>query len=268
MHFKNSVRWQRYTLGQAWIGTVLIVVAALLARLALDPILKPYAVFHLFIVACFLVQFLFGFRFALVAMLLSMVLGEYYLVAPHGLFDQVSVQDIILDINFLLVTGAGTAIMERLQRATYAQKLMIKVMESRHKISLVRDNDRLFYARRSNETWAILEELIVDADRNLFYRYGGDDYKISPLFYRLATRLALTQAAAEWDSAVHPEDVAAIRERLGNDRELGPFDIRLLQADGQAVPARVVIDHFRFMGKHLSVLKLAEPLAVAMPAAA
>ena len=46
---------------------------------------------------------------------------------------------------------------------------------------------------------------------------------------------------------------------LHNGHSNKVFKIRLMQAEGGTHTVSVVVDHFRFMGKKLSVVKLAEP---------
>lgn len=265
MKIKNAVRWQGYSLPQAWAGTCAVVLLAFGIRYQLHAIVAPYMVFHFFTIACLMVQYLFGIRFSLVAMAASALLGEYFFVEPYGTFDSLARKDFLITLNFMLVTGVAVAFMERLRRATYAQSLLLKVMESRHRVSLHRENDRLFYAKRSHQTWAILEELIADYDRTLFYRYGGDGYRIGPLFYRLATRFRLGDDPAGWEVGVHAGDVEAVKRHMVSHGMNEGFELRLLQADGGERRVPVVMDHFKFMGKQLALLKLAEEEALPGP---
>jgi K+-sensing histidine kinase KdpD len=225
-------------------------------RYLLQPLIAPYGVFQLFIVACLAVQYLFGYRFALAAVVASTLVGEYFFVEPYGSFEDLGKKDLIISVNFLLVTGVAVFFMEKLRRSSYSRQLLLKVMESRHRVSLLRENDRLHQAKKSNEAWAILEELITDYDDTLFYRYGTEDYKIGPLFYRLATRFKLGDDPASWEVAVHPDDTAAVKANLADEKLNLPFELRLLRSDASELKVNAVVDHFRFMGKHLSLLKV------------
>lgn len=256
MRIRNALLWQDYTPYQALIGTVFITLTAFGLRYILHPIIEPYAVFHFFIVGCLSIQYLFGYKFSVPAMLVATVLAEYYFIEPYGDFDGLGHKDLVIAVNFLLVTAVAVLFMEKLRRAAYTQELLLKVMGSRHKVSLQRENDRLFYARKSSEVWAILEELIVDHEKTLLYQYGGD-CKIAPLFYKLATRFTLHHPAHEWELGLAAEDVPLLKQRLLDDRDNAPFEIGLVQADGTEVRVPVVIDRFHFLGKRFLLMKLA-----------
>lgn len=255
MKIKNALLWQDYSPAQALIGTGGIMLIAFGLRYLIHPIIAPYGVFHFFIVGCLSVQYLFGYKFSIPSMLASTILGEYYFVEPYGIFDGLAHVDLVIAFNFLLVTTVAVAFMEKLRRAAYAQELLLKVMKSRHKVSLQRENDRLFYARQSNEVWALLEELILGHDKILIYQYGGE-YRIGLVFYKRATQFSLDKQPDEWVEAIRNEDVTVLKARLANDHENGDFKIHLIQHDGREQEVCVTVDHFRFMGKKLSLVRL------------
>jgi K+-sensing histidine kinase KdpD len=256
MEIKNALLWKDYTSSQAWLGTCLIVLAAFGIRYILHPVIAPYAVFHFFIVACLLIQYLYGYRFSWPAMGVSTILGEYYFVEPYGTFSDFVFKDFLIAFNFLLVNGVAMAFMERLRRTAYSRELLLKVMESRNKVSLLRENDRLFYAKKTNEIWAILEELILDRDQILMYFYMNKVFGIEPVFYKLASRFKLDDPLDTWEKAIHEDDVSQLKESFTHQNAAKAFDVRLIQEDGSECPVTVVTDHFTFMGKQLSILKL------------
>ena len=225
----------------------------------LQPIVEPYGVFHLFTVSCLMIQYLFGYKFSSPAIIAAVLLGEYYFVEPYGTFDSIARKDIVIAMQFLMVTGFAVFFMEKLRRESYSKELVLKVLESRHKTSLLRENDRIFYAKKSSDNWAILEELVEDYDITLFFVYGAHDYKIRPLFYRLATRFKLNDPPEQWTTGLHPEDMDRLQDWISDESKRTPLHVRLIQEDGTERPVSVVVDHFRFMGKQLSVVKLAPP---------
>lgn len=243
----------------AWLATIAIVLVAFGIRYMLNPFVAPYGVFHLFTVSCLMIQYLFGYKYSAPAIVASTLLGEFYFVEPYGTFDSIARKDILIALQFLMVTGVAAFFMEKLRRDAYARNLLLKVMESRHKTSLMRENERIFHAKKSSENWAILEELVLDYDISLFFVYGASDYKFRPLFYRLATRYTLHDPADQWAQGIHPEDLPHLQAALHNGHSNKVFKIRLMQAEGGTHTVSVVVDHFRFMGKKLSVVKLAEP---------
>ena len=261
MEIKNSRNWVRFTQEQAFAGTCSITLLAFAVRYLLHPYIEPYAVFHFFIVACLLVQYLYGYKFSAFAILVSIGLGNYFFVAPYGTFDQVSHKDLIVSLNFTVVTGVAVAFMESLRRSVYARELMLKVMASRHKISLHRENDRIYYAKKTNEAWAILEELLTDFDKIILIKFGESDYKLEPLMYKIATCFQIQNSAEQWPEAFAPEDLPVLTAYLNGDDNQRPaqdsFSVGFCQGPNQFVRHRVCVDRFSFMGKSLSLLKLA-----------
>ena len=223
--------------------------------------IQPFAVFHFFILSCLLIQFYYGYRYALVGMILSVLLGEFFFVEPIGTFDELLVKDIIISLNFIGVTLTAIALMEVLQRHAYARELLLKVSNSRYAISLQRENDRLYYAQKSNEAWGILETLIKDFDQVILMQYGAETVRLEPLFYQL-TRLSPDKVhSLEWLSYVHPED----RSKLVQILESHPSSKRLPTEcalrwghegiyDLKDSPVRIM--RFVFMGQPLLLLTL------------
>jgi len=70
--------------GQVFVSTVplghlLDVGGAFLIRYLLQPYIEPYAPFHFFIVACLFISYLYGYKLALIATVISSLLGSYFL---------------------------------------------------------------------------------------------------------------------------------------------------------------------------------------------
>lgn len=142
MEIQNARRWSRFSPLESLTGTLGLTLAAFLIRDSLSLWLNPYAVFHFFILSCLATQFFFGLRYAIGALLISVLLGEYYFVEPIGTFDALHDKDIIVSVNFMMVTFTAILLMEKLQRSAYARELLLKVSESRHLLSLQRENDQ------------------------------------------------------------------------------------------------------------------------------
>lgn len=262
MEIKNSKNWVKFSREQALLGSVLVLALAFAVRYVLHPYIEPFAVFHFFIVACLSIQYFYGYQFAIFGILISVLLGEYFFVKPYGTFDALSSKDLIISLNFATVTLIAVAFMESLRRSVYARGLMLKVMASRHKISLQRENDRIFYAKKTNEAWSILEELLTDFEQIILLKFGDADYKIEPLFYKLARNVQITDDALAWQQGIHPDDVHRLMQLLQADgpRTNGgqPFGLRFAVADGEWVESSVEADRFSFMGKQLVILRLAQ----------
>ena len=261
MEIKNSRNWVKFSQEQAFLGTCSLTLLAFAVRYLLHPYIEPFAVFHFFIVGCLLIQYLYGYKFSAFAICFSIGLGNYFFVAPYGTFDQVSHKDLIVSLNFAVVTGVAVAFMESLRRSVYARELMLKVMASRHKISLHRENDRIYYAKKTNEAWAILEELLTDFDRIILIKFGESDYKLEPLLYKLATCFQIQNSTEKWPQAFAPEDMPVLTAHLDGDasptQDQVTFSVGFCQAPNLFERHDVCVERFSFMGKSLSVLKLA-----------
>ncbi len=260
MEIKNSKNWVRYSQEQALLGTCSITLLAFFLRYFLHPYIEPFAVFHFFIVGCLLTQYLYGYKFSVAAIFVSTGLGNYFFVAPYGTFDVISTKDLITSMNFALVTLVAVAFMESLRRSLYARELLLKVMESRHKISLHRENDRIYYAKKTGEAWAILEELLTDFDKIILIKFGAEDFKIKHLFYRLATHFSIHDPVEDWPFAFAPDDLAVLRQQLDNTtttQAQNAFSIGFCTAPNQYDRREVWVERFNFMGQSLAVLKLA-----------
>jgi K+-sensing histidine kinase KdpD len=141
MYFKNSRLWVRHSSLVAVRDSLLIVLLAFLARFALHEVIKPYAIFHFFMVACLIIAFRYGYKLAFLSLIVSYLLGNYFFVKPYGQFGEVTTDDLIQAFNFFLVTGVAIVVIEKLQRTIYMQKLLLKVMSDRHRSMLFRKNE-------------------------------------------------------------------------------------------------------------------------------
>ena len=257
MKIKNALLWQDYSLAQAWLGTSLTLLGAFGLRYILHSIIEPYAVFHFFIVGCLLTQYFFGYKFSLPSMLIAMVLAEYYFIAPYETFNGLERKDIVITLNFLVVTGVAIGFMEKLRRIAYSQELLLKVMESRHRISLYRENDRLYYSKKSNEVWAILEEFLSDHQSILFWKYGSE-FGVGAALYRMPSRPTANESFESWLSCIHSDDLSLLRGNLDGSLQDKQFALRMFDGTGAELGLQVMIEQFKFMGKRLSVVRLTD----------
>jgi K+-sensing histidine kinase KdpD len=234
---------------------------AFMIRYSLSPLIQPFAVFHFFILSCLAIQYFFGYRYALAGMVASILLGEYFFVEPVGTFDEVLVKDVIISFNFITVTLSAIVLMEIFQRGLYARDLMLKVGNSRHLLSLQRENDRLYYAQKSSEAWYVLELLIKDFEHVILLQHGHDPVRLEPLFYQLTGLSPADIPAAQWEDCVHPEDRPALARHFqglpATQRGSTSLNLHFGWADrfsGHAT--RVQVRRFEFMGQPLILLTL------------
>ena len=221
--------------------------------------LRPYAPFHFFIVACLCIAYLYGYQFALISTLISAFLGSFFFVKPYFSFDIATVSDIVQFINFSIVTAISILIIERLQRTLYARQLVMKIMESRYRIWLYRENDRIYFSKKDNKAWSILEEILTDFDDIIFLKFAGGNIKPEPLFLALAESDQTVLPGDAWQALIHPEDLPVLLSKL-EEAALKPglvsvFDLRFAN-NPKADAYRVQLESYEFMGKPLKILRL------------
>ena len=259
MRIQNSKSWVKYPLGDAVLGSFALLLSAFIVRYLLHPFIEPYAPFHFFIVACLFISYLYGYQLALVAVLISALSGSYFFVKPYFTLGPASMSDVIQFLNFISVTVVSILIIEKLQRTIYGREMVLKIMDSRHKISLYRENDRIYFAKSNNEAWAVLDELLTDFDDIILLQYGAGDVKLEPLFISLTLSLKPVLTAQEWQSMIHANDLAVLMEKLSQpivkSGQMDEFSVRFMPNDN-AVAYKVALESFVFLGKPLRILRL------------
>jgi K+-sensing histidine kinase KdpD len=107
-------------------------------------LVEPYAPFHLFIVACTIIAFFYGYKLALLSIVTSIALGGYYFVKPYkmlGPLNELNPTDWLQFFNFFLVSLVAIFFIEKLQRNIFERDLLLKVMQSRYRIELIKKNE-------------------------------------------------------------------------------------------------------------------------------
>ncbi len=260
MRIQNSKSWVKYSWRSAVLGSAALLFSAFIVRDALQSLIEPYAPFHFFIVACLFIAYLYGYKLALVATWISALTGSFFFVKPYFTLGPAAVTDVIQFVNFASVTLISIFIIEKLQRTIYARQMVLKIMASRHKISLQRENDRLYFSKKSNEAWTILEEMLTSFDDLILLQFGGASVKLEPLFFALAKNGHTSLKQEEWQTFVHPDDLAFLLVQLAKpvvrSNSASVFTLRFI-ADADATPHRVQLESFTFLGKPLKILRLA-----------
>ena len=147
MQFKNSRLWVQHTTFVVARDSFLILWVAFLMRYELHDLIEPYAVFHFFMVACIVVAIRYGYKAAFTCLAASYFLGSYFFVQPYGQLGEITTSDLIQAFNFFFVTAISILIIEKLQSAIYAQKLLIQVMQDRQRSLLYQKNELVHKVR-------------------------------------------------------------------------------------------------------------------------
>jgi len=140
MFFKNSRLWVQHTPLVAIRDSILILLVTFIFRYSIHDWIEPYAVFHFFMVACVIIAIRYGYKLALLCLVISHFLGSYFFVKPYGSLGEVTTSDLIQAFNFFFVTVVAIGAIEKLQRIIYFQKLLIRVMQDRQRSMLFQQN--------------------------------------------------------------------------------------------------------------------------------
>jgi hypothetical protein len=260
MRIQNSKSWVMYSWGEAICGSLTLLLAAFVVRYLLQPFIEPYAPFHFFILACLFIAYSYGYKLALLSVLISAFLGSYFFVKPYFTMGPASASDVIQFLNFTVVAGASIWMIEKLQRAVYANQVVLKIMGSRHKISLHRENDRIHFAKANNEAWAVLDELLTDFDDIILLQYDAGSIKLEPLFMALTLSQQPVMSVDEWQALLHPQDLDLLLFKLSQpvakSGQVEEFMLRFMQHE-QGISHMVALESFVFLGKPLRILRLA-----------
>jgi len=183
---KNSKYWSSTPRPLAYSAATGITLVTFAIRFMLQPHLQPYAPFQLFFIGCVVTEYLGGFGPALFSLLLSTLLGTYYFIAPYGVFDgQISRSDVVSALNFIFITLFIIGLFEYLKRTLYSRQMLLKVSQSHHKISLYRENDRLYLAKKAANAVKPFEKLFADFPHVLLLQLADGSIYPQNLFYQL-----------------------------------------------------------------------------------
>jgi Domain of unknown function (DUF4118) len=261
MRIKNSKSWVSYSFSHALLGSVMLLLAAFIIRAVLNPYIQPYAPFHFFIVSCLLIAYFYGYKPALLGVMVSALIGNFFFVKPYGDFGAVSLSDVIQFLTFSAVALLAIFFIEQLQRTVYALNTSVKIMASRQNISLQRENDRLYFAKKQSQSWAILEEILTDFDELLCLQYGAKNLQFEPLFLKLSHSTQHFFVGDEWLELIHPDDAPTLLAALDfvSTDTVKKVTLRFSQ-DPLARQHAVLVESYAFMNQTLKVVRLEKKL--------
>ena len=193
----------------------------------------------------------------MVGIFVSSLIGNYFFVKPYSDFGDIGLSDVIQFLTFSSVALLATLFIEQLQRTIYARNTVVKIMESRQKIALQRENDRLYFSKKQSQSWAILEEILTDFDEILFLQYGQGNIRLEPLFLELAKSPKHVLVDDEWLALIHPEDTPSLLATLeiGAPKTAQKIPLRF-SLDLLETRHSVLVESYAFMNKNLKIVRL------------
>ncbi|MDB5823198.1 MAG: hypothetical protein JWR21_1902 [Herminiimonas sp.] len=256
---KNARSWSPFPRTVAFGAAALVTAVAFAIRYLVHPWVEPYGAFQAFVFACVVSEYYFGVGPALLSLAIGGLLGTYYFVRPYQTFaSMITRSDVIVIGNFVLVSVFVIVLIEILRRTLYANQLLLKVTQSRHRISLYRENDRLFLSRKRADTAALVEQLLSRFDRTLLLQLDDERYYPQALLYRLAPSLgSRTEKGTHWLQAFHPEDRPSLDAAFANARsDSATPPLISARIGGAADASLLVLERLKFEGALATVLRL------------
>ena len=147
MKINNEKNWAPLTPLKRYMFASLGILAVFLLEDYFFPILSTYYPYGIFRILGIFIAIFFGFRPALYTLVIGMLLGSYYFVAPRGEFTPPNQKDLI---DWLFWVGLYVGIyllIEIIQRARYKNELLLRISESRYRTLLDREMQRAILAR-------------------------------------------------------------------------------------------------------------------------
>jgi hypothetical protein len=261
---KNARSWSPFSRFAAFGAAALVTTVAFGIRYLIHPWVEPYGAFQMFVFACIVSEYYFGLGPALLSLAMGGLLGTYYFVRPYQTFaSMITRSDVIVTGNFVLVSVFVIVLIEILRRTLYTNQLLLKVSQSRHRVSLYRENDRMFLSRKSADTRARVEQLLSRFDRTLLLQLDDERYYPQALLYRLAPSLgSRTAKGTHWMEAFHPEDRPSLDSAFAGLRANSGTRPVISARIGEATDASLlVLERLEFEGALATVLRLQESTA-------
>lgn len=258
MNIRNAKKWSAVPRPRAYLAALAITMTAFGIRELLQPYIAPYAPFQLFVVASLLCEYLLGLGPALASGLLGLALAAHFFVAPFGTMDGISKTDVIIVANYILVTLFAIILIEYLRRALYENQLLLKVSRSRHKISLHRENDRLYLAKRRAASALTLQRLFAHFNEVLLLKLAGADLFPQALLGKLCGDVH-TSAQDDALRPFHPEDRLRVLDALAAvEAGAAPctLKLRLPGADAPTREITVSVEGMPFEGMRAAVVRV------------
>lgn len=240
--------------------------AAFGVRYMLHADVEPYMPFQLFVVASLLTEYLLGLGPAMLSAALGLLLGLYFFIEPYRIMDGISRSDFIVTVNYAFVTLFAIGLIEYLQRTLYSNQLLLKVSQSRHKISLHRENDRLYLAKKTSTAVRSLERLFSEFDRVLLFMPADGALYPQPVLFRLCGRIG-DATGSDALALFHPDDRASLKSELaqlvkGDGRR--QLHLRLACGSAGYRTVKMVLERISVENIHATVLKLVETVDIAL----
>jgi len=248
MEIRNARRWAEPG-AKRYVGALMVVLAAFLIRSLLHPVLDHSMPGLFFVCAAIIVEFVWGLGPAIMAMVISIPIFDFFFVPPFRDVAQLDRRDVLIVTGFLMITPLAVALIERLRRAQYRAELIAEVAQTRYEMLLRAENERMVLTDSVQLGNALMTYLTKHLDSIFYLANPASHYVFIDEHFRRETGVTPEVAKREGLRALlHPDDAKRMAGLFSLDVEPPPhgaYNLRVRTRDGGYDLIHCELQHFR-----------------------
>ncbi|MBN4667527.1 DUF4118 domain-containing protein [Pandoraea nosoerga] len=227
----------------------MVVFAAFLLRSLMHPVLDHAMPGVFFACAVIIVEFTWGLGPAIMAMLISIPIFDFFFVPPFRDIAMLDRRDVMIVTGFLTITPLAVVLIERLRRAQYRAELIAEVAQTRYDMLLRAENERMVLSDSVQLGNALMTYLTKHLDTIFYLANPATHYEFVDEHFRRAT--GVTPEVVKRDglrALLHPEDAARLAGLFSADGERpqhGAHNLRIRTREGGYEVFHCELQYFR-----------------------
>lgn len=248
MEIRNARRWAEPG-AKRYVGALMVVFAAFLLRSLMHPVLDHSMPGVFFVCAVIIVEFIWGLGPALMAMVISIPVFDFFFVPPFRDIAMLDRRDVMIVTGFLSITPLAVVLIERLRRAQYRAELIAEVAQTRYEMLLRAENERMVLSDSVQLGNALMTYLTKHLDTIFYLANPATHYEFVDEHFRRAT--GVTPEVVKRDglrALLHPEDAARLAGLFSVDGERpqhGAHNLRMRTREGGYEMFHCELQYFR-----------------------
>ncbi|MCI3203478.1 MULTISPECIES: DUF4118 domain-containing protein [Pandoraea] len=248
MDIRNARRWAEPG-AKRYVGALMVVLAAFLVRSLLHPVLDHAMPGVFFVCAAIIVEFTWGLGPAIMAMIVSIPIFDFFFVPPFRDIAELDRRDVLIVTGFMLITPLAVALIERLRRAQYRAELLAEVAQTRYEMLLRAENERMVLSDSVQLGNALMTYLTKHLDSIFYLANPATHYQFIDEHFRRETGVSPDVVQRDGLRALlHPEDaqrLAGLFSAEGEPPPPGAYNLRVRMHDGDFDMIHCELQHFR-----------------------
>ncbi|ANI21673.1 hypothetical protein AB870_25830 [Pandoraea faecigallinarum] len=248
MEIRNARRWAEPG-AKRYVGALMVVFAAFLVRSLLHPVLDHSMPGLFFVCAAIIVEFTWGLGPAIMAMIISIPIFDFFFVPPFRDIAELDRRDVMIVAGFLMITPLAVALIERLRRAQYRAELIAEVAQTRYEMLLRAENERMVLSDSVQLGNALMTYLTKHLDSIVYLANRATHYEFIDEHFRRETGVAPEAIKRDGLRALlHPDDaqrMAGLFSAEGEPPQPGAYNLRVRTRDGGFETIHCELQHFR-----------------------